>query len=115
MDAPQLEAFERFWRAYPRKASKGDARKAWAKLQPDPVLQTRILESLAWQRDTEQWQRDGGQFIPYPATWLRAERWEDEPVTVQPSLMERTRTRAGRAVVAFDQAFAALEARKGGA
>jgi len=27
-----------------------------------------------------QWTKDGGQFIPHPATWLRQERWTDEPV-----------------------------------
>lgn len=28
-------------------------------------------------RSTE-WQEDNGKYIPYPATWLNQERWEDE-------------------------------------
>ncbi|NNG46550.1 MAG: hypothetical protein HKM86_05465 [Deltaproteobacteria bacterium] len=29
---------------------------------------------------TEQWQKDGGQFIPQPAKWLRARSWDDDPL-----------------------------------
>lgn len=30
-----------------------------------------------WKRSAD-WQRDGGRFIPYPATFLSQRRWEDE-------------------------------------
>ena len=70
--------FERFWAAYPNKVAKADARKAWAKLKPSPALGAKILDALAWQSESEQWTKDDGHFIPYPATWLRGERWEDE-------------------------------------
>lgn len=33
---------------------------------------------LARQCHCEQWQRDGGQYIPHPATWLNQGRWKDE-------------------------------------
>jgi hypothetical protein len=33
---------------------------------------------LALQRQSAQWQRDDGQFIPHPSTWLNGRRWEDE-------------------------------------
>lgn len=80
-----IEAFEQFWKAYPRKVAKGAARKAWAKLNPPPALQHKITQALAWQRTQEQWTKDGGQYIPHPATWLNHERWDDEPVQVQPT------------------------------
>jgi hypothetical protein len=67
-----------FWKSYPRKAAKGDARKAWlqtAKIRPETG---ELLQVIEQHKQTEQWLRDGGQFIPYPASWLRAERWEDE-------------------------------------
>lgn len=70
--------FDQFWTTYPRKCAKGDARKAWRQvshlLPPLPV----VLSAVAAARRSQQWQREAGQFIPYPATWLRAERWEDE-------------------------------------
>ena len=37
-----------------------------------------ILNAVKAQRESPQWTRDGGQFIPHPATWLNQERWEDE-------------------------------------
>jgi hypothetical protein len=30
-------------------------------------------------KQTEEWQRDGGKFIPYAAKYLGERRWEDEP------------------------------------
>ena len=38
-----------------------------------------MLKSLAWQRESEQWTREGGQFIPHPSTYLNEGRWMDEP------------------------------------
>ena len=74
-----LPLFDRFWGAYPRKVSKADARKAFAKLNPDAALVEDMLRALDWQKRLPEWTRDGGQFVPYPATWLNSRRWEDEP------------------------------------
>jgi len=72
------DLFASFWSAYPKKKSKADAEKAWRKLAPSPELSQRILASIAAQRGSVDWQKDRGQFIPYPASWLNARRWEDE-------------------------------------
>lgn len=71
--------FSAFWQAYPRKKSKGQARKAWAKLHPDEQLQDRLLQALERAKTSAEWIKDGGEFIPYPASWLNAEGWEDQP------------------------------------
>jgi hypothetical protein len=71
-------AFGPFWSAYPRHAGKRSAEKAFAKLRPDEVLLGVMLAALARQRQSDQWRRDGGRFIPHPATWLNGRRWEDE-------------------------------------
>ena len=89
MKAELVTDFDRFWTAYPRKIAKGDARKAWQALAPDAALVDRILDALVWQTRQPDWLRDGGTWIPYPATYLRSERWEDEPVTL-PQVGERT-------------------------
>lgn len=73
------EQFERFWAAYPRKRSKATAYKTWQKIKPDQPLLNTILHALEQQKLSAQWQRDNGQYIPYPATWLNGGRWEDEP------------------------------------
>ena len=67
--------FESFWREYPRKIGKGGAYKAWGKLKP-PLRD--CLSALQWQKKSEQWTKEQGQFIPHPATWLNQRRWEDE-------------------------------------
>ena len=73
--------FDAFWECYPRKVAKGDARKAWKALKPSEELAFQIIESVKHQAQSlESWQKDNGKFIPYPATWLRAERWNDEIV-----------------------------------
>lgn len=71
--------FAAFWDAYPRRVAKKDARKAWAEIDPDPITATKIIAALEWQREQPAWLKEGGQFVPYPASWLRAERWTDEP------------------------------------
>ncbi len=76
------KSFERFWSAYPKKTAKQNAVKAWEKLKPDEKLTARILTSLEQQKKSAQWTKDGGQYIPYPATWLNGKRWEDETTEV---------------------------------
>lgn len=72
------ESFNDFWKAYPKKVSKTSALKAWNKLKPDDNLVREILSALEQQKKTAQWQKDDGQFIPYPTTWLNGRRWEDD-------------------------------------
>lgn len=70
------EDFERFWSIWPKKRSKGDAWKAWNQVDPPPIeeLEQAVLK---W-RQSDDWRKDGGQYIPYPATWLRRWGWMDE-------------------------------------
>lgn len=74
------DAFETFWKAYPRKVGKGAARRVWQRLRPTPALVHKMLQAVAWQRTQDQWTRDGGAYIPHPSTWLHQERWDDEPM-----------------------------------
>lgn len=76
------ERFDKFWSAYPKKTAKQNALKAWEKLKPDEGLTDTILSALERFKQTEQWRKDNGQFIPYPATWLNGRRWEDETTEV---------------------------------
>jgi hypothetical protein len=72
------DLFNRFWAAYPKKAGKDAARTAFAKRKPDEALLGQMLAAIDGQKATEQWQRDGGQYIPHPATWLNQGRFDDE-------------------------------------
>lgn len=72
--------FEQFWQAYPKKKSKGQAEKAFNKIKPDEQLLATMIATIEQARKSEQWMKEDGQFIPYPATWLNAKGWEDEDV-----------------------------------
>jgi hypothetical protein len=78
-----LALFERFWEAYPKKRSKGQAEKAWKKLAMSEGLFERIMAAIQKARASPDWQKDHGQYIPYPATWLNAKGWEDDVGGVQ--------------------------------
>lgn len=82
----QPDGFDAFWAAYPKRVAKKPARRAWDKLHADGELLAKILAALEWQKRTEAWQRDGGRYVPNAATWLNAQRWEDErqPVSEPP-------------------------------
>lgn len=70
--------FLQFWEAYPKKCNKDSALKAWNNV-PDPAaLLPKMLEVIRGFAQSSEWKRDGGRYIPYPATWLNNSRWEDE-------------------------------------
>lgn len=71
--------FDEFWKAYPKKVGKEAARKAWVKAKGKPSV-LEIIAALDKQKNSEQWKRNSGQFIPNPATWLNQGRWADEVV-----------------------------------
>ena len=71
-------SFNSFWESYPKKKSKGDAEKAFAKINPNEELLAAILAKIEQGKKSEDWQKDSGKYIPHPATWLRAKGWEDE-------------------------------------
>ncbi|MCD8089279.1 MAG: hypothetical protein LUD81_01395 [Clostridiales bacterium] len=74
--------FNVFWSTYPKKVGKGEAFKAFQKVNPDTELLNTMLNAINAVRQSEQWQRDGGRYIPNPLTWLNQRRWEDEPLNI---------------------------------
>lgn len=71
-----LEAFERFWVAYPsgRKFDKKKAFATWKKLKPDCL---QALLSLSKWKECKQWQDPN--LIPHLSTFLNQERWKAHP------------------------------------
>lgn len=74
----QEDRFNRFWMAYPRKSGKGSAKKSWRRIAPDEALFQKIMAALEAAKQCKDWKKEQGQYIPYPATWLNQERWEDD-------------------------------------
>lgn len=73
--------FQVFWENYPKKRAKHDARKAWDKLNPSSDLLLTILKAVDAYKQTYEWRKNQGQYIPYAATFIRGRRWEDERPT----------------------------------
>ena len=76
------EGFEEFWGLYPRKVGKGAALKAWSVKKCRSIAEN-INTAVEKQKGWQQWQKDSGQFIPHPATWLNQERWMDEETKIE--------------------------------
>jgi len=69
--------FNVFWKEYPRKIGKDAAFTAWKKAKHKPGL-PEILAAIQRARGSPKWLKDGGEYIPNPATWLNQGRWADE-------------------------------------
>lgn len=70
--------FLEFWKAYPKKVAKQYALKAWNRLRPNAELYSQIMKAIESQKQSKQWRKDNGQYIPNPATWLNGGQWENE-------------------------------------
>lgn len=74
--------FQTFWTAYPNKTGKGEAARVWERDKPPLPA---ILSALFWQAKSHNWTKEGGKFVPLPATYLNQRRWEDSPASVTPA------------------------------
>ena len=93
-----LEDFNDFWRAYPRKVGKGQARKAYAKAIKI-ASHDEIMSGLSEQRASMEAKET--HFIPHASTWLNGERWQDEP---EPDCQRDTNANAADRQRAFARA-----------
>ena len=82
----KTEGFTEFYEAYPRKDKGPDALKAYRQVRLHEKSDERALmmSGLAKWRVHEQWRKEGGHYVPLPATWLRNLRWRDESVCGKP-------------------------------
>ncbi len=96
--------FALFWEVYPRKVKKKDALKAWEKIEGmAPELLQEILDSVSQHSYSEEWTREKGRFIPYPASFLNGERWTDEVQTGPRAMtVEEIEARAQRGKPDYD-------------
>lgn len=74
----QSNLFCRFWSAYPKKVGKGNCEKWFSSHKPSNELVTMMCDAIDQQKQSDQWSKDNGKFVPYPYTWLNGQRWEDE-------------------------------------
>lgn len=74
--------FDDFWKVYPRRQAKADARKAYKAARKSIDATTVLAGARAYALLTVGVERE---YIKLPAGWLRDRRWEDDPIPQTPS------------------------------
>lgn len=78
IDRQMWPLFLEWWAIYPVKSGKQDAFKAYREEKPP---QEKLLETTRRYLTSREWAErpNGDRAIPYPATFLRGHRWDDDP------------------------------------
>lgn len=79
-DASRQEppGFAEFWQTWPttdRKQAKGKCLEAWKKAHAERDAAV-IVEHVCRLKDSRDWQKNGGEFIPAPLVYLNQRKWE---------------------------------------
>jgi len=67
--------FLEFWAAYPKKVDKKGSERAFKNIKKLKSVFPEIMSALEVQKQSEQWSKNNGQFIPNPTTYIHQERW----------------------------------------
>ena len=67
--------FMEFWEAYPKKVDKKGSFRAFKNIPKLKTVFPSIMEALQIQKQSQQWTKDNGQYIPNPTTYIHQERW----------------------------------------
>lgn len=70
--------FDQWWDEYPRKVSKIPARVAYAKAARLTDHAWLLSTVKAYRAATNDWAAEDRRFIPYPASWLNAGKYDDD-------------------------------------
>lgn len=82
--------FDRVWETYPhhqRRSRKTEARERWSAYKLEPLTEN-VLAHLEADRNTRDWQRDDGSFVPGMQVWLRRRRLDFRSPPEQPQQAE---------------------------
>lgn len=76
------EGFETFWAEWPsggRKGGKAECLKVWRKDRLEGQALT-IIAHVKAMKSSREWTKDGGEYVPAPAVYLRGKRWDGAEV-----------------------------------
>lgn len=78
--AQWVRDFDLLWDAYPenRRGNRISARTAYGDCIPDGSIEL-VLESLSAWKQSEQWNKNGGQYVPYLENWITRGIWDTRP------------------------------------
>jgi hypothetical protein len=96
-----VQAFDDFWRIYPRNQGKGKAKEAFIKASKLTDVELILLGAERYAADPN---LPDPKFVPLPATWLNQERWDDGPLP-----LNRELTNSERNILSLRASMALLE------
>lgn len=82
------QLFDHWWEIYPKKHGKRAAWGEWLKLNPTPTQVEAWCDTLVRQKQSREWLKEGGQYIPDPERYLKRGKFDDE-VVQRPIVNER--------------------------
>lgn len=104
----QQVLFDRWYEVYPKKRGRLSAEKAWEHVRPRPtddLVDVMVAKVQEW-TGSDEWDRNGGQFVPNPSTWINQGRWTDgapsAPGSNVKQFQKRYETPAERNAKSFD-------------
>jgi len=89
------DLFEIFWASYPehRRTGRKCAFAEWRKLKPDRETLDRMLSALDCQKQSPDWGKEDGRYVPGVKKWLEDRHWER--VAAEPAADSRPRDEPG--------------------
>ena len=72
------QAFNEFWSEYPKKVNKRGSFTSFKRIKHLKDEMPLIMASLRNFKASKQWQKENGQYIPNPQTFINQERWKDQ-------------------------------------
>lgn len=78
--------FKEFWKEYPRKLDKGKAERAFKSALTRTSFEDIIAGVIRYTNDPNR----NPEFTKYPATWLNADSWGNDPLPYDPRLAKET-------------------------
>jgi hypothetical protein len=76
-----LSGFASFWQAYPKKTAKPAAELRYKSAKLTDKELAAILVDIETRKNSDDWEKENGKYIPNPATYLNQRRWEDGETT----------------------------------
>ena len=74
--SPEIQTmFDEFWSIYPKKVDKKGSLRAFKNIPKLKEVFPAIIKALEIQKESTQWTKDHGQYIPNPTTYIHQERW----------------------------------------
>jgi hypothetical protein len=84
---PFADQFEEFWKVFPKRRDKEPTRRAYRTARKK-ASHEEIMAGLNRDISSNDWQKEGGKFIPWPEKWLARERWKEPETHLLPKAQD---------------------------